>query len=103
MPVAELEVRGLGARFRRPGIGAPLAARPAIGRPSQTEKDFLAPRVKVPVTALLRIDDPRDSSGGSRSQASIELYDGYDRGTVDIDGRAVPLEVRAERRRWPTR
>jgi pimeloyl-ACP methyl ester carboxylesterase len=92
VPVAELEVSGLGARYRRTGIGAPLAAKAWMVDLSQTEKDYLAPSVKVPVTALLRIDDPTRQLDREQMQASIELYDGYDRGTVDIDGRAVPLE-----------
>jgi pimeloyl-ACP methyl ester carboxylesterase len=91
VPVAELKVSGLGARYRRTGIGAPLAAKAWMNDPTQ-EEDYLAPSVKVPVTALLRIDDPRRQLTREQVQASIELYDGFDRGTVDIDGRPVPLE-----------
>jgi pimeloyl-ACP methyl ester carboxylesterase len=92
VPVAELKVSGLGARYRRTGIGAPLAAKAWMDDPGQIENDYLAPSVKVPVTALLRIDDPRRQLDRQQIDASLELYDGFDRGTVDIDGRAVPLE-----------
>jgi pimeloyl-ACP methyl ester carboxylesterase len=92
VPVAELEVGGLGARYRRTGIGAPLAAKAWVDDPGQVEKDYLAPNLKVPVTALLRIDDPRRQLARQQLDGSIELYDGFERGTVDIDGRQVPLE-----------
>ena len=55
-PAAELEIRGLENRYRQSGIGAPLAAGTTQG---QLTKGFqVAARVKTPVTALLRIDDP---------------------------------------------
>jgi len=92
VPVAELEVSGLGARYRRTGIGAPLAAKAWMDDPAQVGNDYVAPNIKVPVTALLRIDDPRRQLDRQQIDASFELYDGFDRGTVDIDGRAVPLE-----------
>ncbi|HYB41163.1 MAG TPA: hypothetical protein VEL75_05300, partial [Candidatus Methylomirabilis sp.] len=41
VPVAELRVRGLGARHRHPGIGAPLAARAVAADPSQKLADNL--------------------------------------------------------------
>jgi pimeloyl-ACP methyl ester carboxylesterase len=92
VPVAELKVSGLGARYRRTGIGAPLAAKAWMSDPGQVENDYVAPNVKVPVTALLRIDEPRRQLDRQQIDASFELYDGFERGTVDIDGRAVPLE-----------
>jgi pimeloyl-ACP methyl ester carboxylesterase len=93
VPVAELQVSGLGARFRRPGIGAPLAAKAWADDPSDPSRTYVPLSVKVPVTALLRIDDPRRQLSQSEMRASLELYDGYARETVDIEGRQEPLEV----------
>jgi len=91
VPVAELEVRGLGARFRSPGIGAPLAAatRPLAGS-GQTE--FLATGMHVPVTALLRVEEPRQQVTEPVIESSLRLYHHLDIGEVEIGGRSVPLE-----------
>jgi hypothetical protein len=59
VPVAELRVEGLQARFRRPGIGAALAAGIAPVTEDQAVRDIVAPRIKVSATALLRIHDAR--------------------------------------------
>ena len=93
VPVAELKVSGLGARYRRPGIGAPLAAKASVDDPAHQGKEFSALNVKVPVTAVLLIDDPRRQLAQPEMQAKLEVYDGFSRPTVDIDGRQVPLEV----------
>src|SRR5262249_55627611 len=79
IPVAELRVSGLGARFRRTGIGAPLAAKAWADNLQQGEKDYLAPNAKVPVTALLRIDDPKGQLQQQEIQSTLDIYDGYDR------------------------
>jgi pimeloyl-ACP methyl ester carboxylesterase len=93
VPVAELKVGGLGARYRRPGIGAPLAAKASVDDPAHEGKEFSALNVKVPVTAVLLIDDPHRQLGQPEMQAKLEVYDGFSRPTVDIDNRQVPLEV----------
>ena len=59
VPVAELEVRGLRERYRRTGIGAPLAASTGAFTPDAKLRDFVGRGTKVPVTAFLRLDDPR--------------------------------------------
>src|SRR5262249_56777477 len=58
VPVAELEVRGLRERYRRTGIGAPLAASTAVFAPDVKLRDFIGRGAKVPVTAFLRLGDP---------------------------------------------
>jgi pimeloyl-ACP methyl ester carboxylesterase len=93
VPVAELEVRGLRERYRRTGIGAPLAASTAAFTPDAKLRDFVGRGTKVPVTALLRIDDPRRSLAAGRINASLEIHDGYTTDFVEIDGQRVPLEV----------
>jgi len=93
VPVAELEVRGLRERYRRPGIGAPLAAGTAAFTPDTKLRDFVGRATKVPVTALLRLDDPRRSLAAGRISGALEIYDGYTTDFVEIDGQRVPLEV----------
>jgi hypothetical protein len=87
VPVAELEVRGMKERYRRTGIGAPLAAGTAPFTPDQKLRDFVGDTTKVPVTALLRIDDPRRGLGSGRLRAELRLYDAYHVAVVEIDGR----------------
>ena len=93
VPVAELEVRGLGARFRSPGIGAPLAASMHPLDAAAAETDYVAAGIKVPVTALLRIDDPRGQSTEPVIEAKLRVYNRYEVESVDIAGESVPLEV----------
>lgn len=92
VPVAELEVRGLGARFRDPGIGAPLAASTKPLEETAPEWHFVPPEMKVPVTALMRIDDPRRQATQPLVEASLRLYNRYETTDVEIAGERVPLE-----------
>ena len=56
-PVEEVVVRGLANRYRHPGVGAPLAA---ATEPIVAERGMqVAPRMKLPMTAVLRLDMPR--------------------------------------------
>ena len=90
-PVAEMDVRGLRNRYRIPGIGAPLAAGQV---PLRDEKGFqVAPRIKVPVTAVLRVDQPQRQISSGHVRASLELYVGGDTHSIKIGDRDVPLEV----------
>jgi len=93
VPVAELEVRGLGARFRSPGIGAPLAAAMQPLEPGGRGTDFVASEMRVPVTALLRIDQPRAQVTQPVIESSLRIYHHLDVDRVDIDGRSVPIEA----------
>ena len=92
VPVAELRVDGLQVRFRRPGIGAALAAGITPMSEDEVVRDIIAPRFQVAATALLRIDDARKQWEGGRMQASLDLYPESETETVMIGGRAVPLE-----------
>src|SRR5215472_771890 len=93
VPVAELDVRGLRERYRRTGIGAPLAASTMAFTPDAKLRDFVGRGTKVPVTAFLRLEDPRRSLASGRISGTLEIYDGYTTDFVDIDGQRVPLEV----------
>jgi hypothetical protein len=90
-PAAELEVRGLRNRYRRPGVGAPLAA--ATSAIDPMEGFQVAARQRVPVTALLRIDDARRALAEGQIHASLELYTPTDPDQITVAGRRVPLEV----------
>jgi hypothetical protein len=90
-PAAELEVRGLRNRYRRPGLGAPLAAATSAIDPV---KGFqVARRQRVPVTALLRIEDAGRALAQQQIHASLELFTPSDPEQITIAGRTVPLEV----------
>jgi hypothetical protein len=92
-PIAELEVRGLAMRYRWPGIGAPLAA---STRPADAEAsggDMVAPRLQVPLTALLRIAQARRALVEEQPlTATLELHLAWDEDSVTISGETVPLE-----------
>ena len=93
IPVAELEVHGLAMRYRSPGIGAPLAASTRLIDASRPGRDLVAPRLQVPVTALLRIADARHALvQGQPLTATLELHVAWDAESVSIAGREVPLE-----------
>jgi hypothetical protein len=95
VPVAELEVTGLPTRYRRSGIGAPLAASTEPLPEVEPAGDFVDPNLKVSVTALLRIDHARNRLAAGRLTARLELYNAFDHDTVIIAGREVPLELEA--------
>jgi pimeloyl-ACP methyl ester carboxylesterase len=91
VPVAELEVKGLRSRYRRPGIGAPLAAS-IVPRGVDQSGLRVPPGLKVPVTAFLRLENPRRQLATEQLQARLELYVASDIDTVQVGMRRVPLE-----------
>lgn len=93
VPAAEIKVHGLTERYRRSGLGVPLAAKTAPLDASKEPEDFIDPATRVPVTAILRIPTPRKQLGETRLRASLELYDATITEDITIDGRVVPLEV----------
>jgi hypothetical protein len=92
-PVAELKVEGLAMRYRRPGIGAPLAASTRLIEGAATGGDMVSPRLQVPLTALLRVDRARHALvEGQPLTATLELHLAWDQDSTEIGGEAVPLE-----------
>jgi pimeloyl-ACP methyl ester carboxylesterase len=91
VPVAELEVYGLRSRFRSAGIGAPLAANAGVPDPD-TATDFLLPRLKIPVTAVLVVDDIREQLATGHVRGSLDLHSDPDPEMLYIAGQNVPLE-----------
>jgi pimeloyl-ACP methyl ester carboxylesterase len=88
-PADSLRVSGLEALYRRPGIGASLAADAASSQSGLR----IEPNVKVPVTALLRMDNlGRDLRQGHLT-GKLEVHPAYEPSDVVIGGQTVPLEV----------
>ena len=84
---------GLAMRYRWPGLGAPLAASTRLIDASKPGRDMVAPRMQVPVTALLRIPDARRALvQGEPLAGRLELHLAWDGESVAIAGEEVPLE-----------
>jgi pimeloyl-ACP methyl ester carboxylesterase len=92
--VSELQVRGMDMRYRWPGLGTPLAASIQDATRAETPRgDLLAPRLRVPATALLRIDQARQALVHRRPlTATLELYLAWDAESTTVGGERVPLE-----------
>jgi pimeloyl-ACP methyl ester carboxylesterase len=98
--LADLRVKGMNNRYRISGIGAPLGARasaPGAGaedgdHTDDTEDGVLA-GVRVPVTALLRLD----TSGTQRKEGlytgHLSVLDYTSGSNVEIEEQTVPLET----------
>ena len=101
-----LSVRGLRNRYLRPGLGAPLAA--SLADAADAKKPVGAERIgartKVPVTALVRLENVRASLATGQLRGRLELY-AADRCVDRDDRRPTPTtRVRPERRaRLPAR
>jgi pimeloyl-ACP methyl ester carboxylesterase len=90
-PAAEFKVRGLRNRYRRPGLGAPLAAATSPIKP--IEGFQVAAHQRAPVTAVLSIDNAGRALADGQLHGTLELYAPTDPEQITIAGRAVPLEV----------
>jgi len=91
LPTAELEVRGLRNRYRRAGIGAPLAAS-VVEEDAAPASHRVPPGVRVPATAFVRFADLSSGIRGGQVRANLELYVMDSSGRVEVAGRSVPLE-----------
>jgi pimeloyl-ACP methyl ester carboxylesterase len=86
-----LRITGLPIRYRRPGLGASLAA---DATPPVQEPDFqVEPNVKVPVTALLRVETAGASLAAGHLRGRLEIYPAFEPSAVTIAGQVVPLEA----------
>ena len=91
VPIGEFEVRGLRNTYRHAGIGAPLAASAV---PRSPEQGFqVAPRMKVPVTVVLRIADARRQLAAGDLDATLEVHPPSETETIILGGQAIPLEI----------
>ena len=93
IPAADVEVRGLRNRYRTPGIGAALAAsiEPLDGAASK-QYDYIPVRLKVPVTAFLRLDNPREALKSGKLNGKLEFYTPDSARSLKVDGVEVPIE-----------
>jgi hypothetical protein len=94
VPTSELEVKGLGMRYRRPGLGAPLAAALRPIDTTRPGRDLIAPRIKAMVTAFLRIPNARRALVQAQPlAATLELHLAWDAESVSVTGEPIPLEA----------
>ena len=93
VPAADIEVRGLRNRYRTPGIGAALAAsiEPLEGEAGK-QSMRIPPRLKIPVTAFLRLEDPRSALASGKLTGNLEFYTPDSARTLKIEGVDVPIE-----------
>ena len=91
VPAADIEVRGLRNRYRTPGIGAALAAsiEPLEASPQSMR---IPPRLKIPVTAFLRLDNPRAALASGKLRGELEFYTEDSARTLKIEGVELPIE-----------
>jgi pimeloyl-ACP methyl ester carboxylesterase len=93
VPAADLEVRGLRNRYRTPGIGAALAASiEPLGTATGKQSARIPPRLKIPVTAFLRLDDPRSALASGKLRGELEFYTPDSARSLKIAGVDVPIE-----------
>jgi hypothetical protein len=92
-PAADFEVRGLRNRYRIPGVGAPLVASiEPIGAATSKQDAYIPPRTKIPVTAFLRLDDPRGALKSGKLSGNLEFFTPDSARTVKINDVDVPIE-----------
>ena len=93
--VGEFSIRGLRNRYRQPGIGAALAAevsQDGSGPEADIARKYIPKRVKVPVTAFVRLEDVSEGIATGQLRGRLELYPSDEALTVEVEGRKLPLE-----------
>jgi len=91
VPTMNLAVEGFKNDYRSDGIGAPLAA--GLAPAAQPDDGLvLPPKLRIPTSAVLQMDDPRRQLTGSALTARLELYTIYDTTDISVGGQKVPLE-----------
>jgi pimeloyl-ACP methyl ester carboxylesterase len=93
VPAADIGVRGLRNRYRTAGIGAPLAAtiEPVEGVTIK-QSARIPPRLKIPATAFLRLDDSRGALKSGKLKGKLEFYTPESARSLRIEGVDVPIE-----------
>ena len=87
-PAAEYVVEGFPTYYRWAGIGAPLAAKVV-----PNDRDIIAPRLRVPVTVVVRPDGLMRGLRAGTVHAAIEVYPGYSNQEIKVGNVSVPLEA----------
>jgi len=89
--LANLRVRGLHNRYRTSGLGAPLAAH-VSGKGDAEKADLVFSSVRVPVTALLRFENPDADLMRGRFAASFSVIAHSSTKPTLVAGEQIPLE-----------
>jgi pimeloyl-ACP methyl ester carboxylesterase len=92
-PVAELDVRGLRNRYRRPGVGAPLAATLTTTPASEAQPVPMSPTLHLPLTTVALVETPLAQIRSGQVTGKIELLPTLDLDTIAIADREVALEA----------
>lgn len=93
VPTTTLEVEGLRNRYHNAGLGAPLAAslsRDTVRKVVGSER--VGPKTQVPVTALMRLEDPRTHLRAGQLDGRLEIFAVTTTDNVSVDGKPQPLE-----------
>jgi pimeloyl-ACP methyl ester carboxylesterase len=108
--IADYEVRGFQNRYRKAGIGAPVA--PRLDAPKESLlRRYTSPHLRIPGTVLLTFSEPRRQIAQDSLSATLEFYAFSSDAAVTIDERELPLESEptaalaaslAESRFWKT-
>jgi pimeloyl-ACP methyl ester carboxylesterase len=91
VPTMNLTVTGFKNDYRNDGLGAPLAAhltpatQPGVGL-------VMPPNLRIPVSAVLLMDNPRRQLTGTTLTARLVAHTIYDTDSIRIDSQEVPLE-----------
>jgi pimeloyl-ACP methyl ester carboxylesterase len=94
--VGEFKIRGLRNRYRQPGIGMALAAeisQDGTGPEADIARRYIPKRIKVPVTAFVRIEHVMQGIADGRFEGRLEVYPSDEASTVEVEGRKLPLEL----------
>jgi pimeloyl-ACP methyl ester carboxylesterase len=93
VPVSEYEIYGMRNRYRQPGIGVALAAQTLATADGGAGDKLMDDRMRVPATAVLKFDDPRQQITATTLYGRLDLYAATDREEIDVGGADVPLEI----------
>jgi pimeloyl-ACP methyl ester carboxylesterase len=90
-PTGTLAVEGMQNQYRTRGIGAPMAA--SVAPPVTPGQGIqVAPRLRVPSTALLSIPQARRQLSGGKLRGTLAIHTIFGPETVRIGDQRVPLE-----------
>jgi pimeloyl-ACP methyl ester carboxylesterase len=94
VPAAELEVRGLRNRYRRAGIGAPLAAslKPVEIEDPPPGYDHISSLVRVPATAIVRFAGGFTAAEGDDVRGQIRVLTLDQAHSIEVGDRTIALE-----------
>jgi pimeloyl-ACP methyl ester carboxylesterase len=93
LPADEFEIRGLRNRYRRPGIGAPLAARTRPIDPNDPAGYLVARKAVVAANVVLLFEDPRAAIATGEATGELIITPAAEAGQIDVNGHPLPLET----------